>query len=202
MTSREKLYFVVMANMFNTPFPIHHKYDLKGSWVGRETTAEAPGQCLKDVDFTKSKMKIAVGHTRAEQLKAQIKQDSKFLSDCNIIDYSLLVGIHEDAACSSADDDPDFFKEVSPRRDASRLSSEPFGENVAPLHQRDRGGMRSADGDSLYLLGIIDILTEYDSRKRIEHNVKGLLYEKEGVSCCPPSLYASRFDDFMQQAFV
>jgi len=27
-----KLYFVVMANMFNTPFEIHRRYDLKGSW--------------------------------------------------------------------------------------------------------------------------------------------------------------------------
>ena len=30
-------YFVIMANIFNTPYRISERYDIKGSWYGRET---------------------------------------------------------------------------------------------------------------------------------------------------------------------
>eukprot|EP00392_Amoebophrya_sp_AT5.2_P004874 g4883.t1 len=36
-----KIYFVVMGNMFNTPFEIHKRYDLKGSTTGRSATMKA-----------------------------------------------------------------------------------------------------------------------------------------------------------------
>ena len=39
-SSRKKerrIYFVVMGNMFNTPFEISRRYDLKGSTVGRKS---------------------------------------------------------------------------------------------------------------------------------------------------------------------
>lgn len=34
-TGGNRMYFVVMGNLFNTPYTIHSRYDLKGSWVGR-----------------------------------------------------------------------------------------------------------------------------------------------------------------------
>jgi len=191
--SKEKLYFVVMANMFNTPFQIHHKYDLKGSWIGRVTASESSGQCMKDVDFMNSHMKIKVGTAEAEELNSQIEKDSNFLKGCNIIDYSLLVGIHNVKAtddCAMRESSP-YCGVVSPNLDSA-----------APLHQRDRGGLLSVAGDSLYLLGIIDILTEYDSKKQVEHHFKALWSERDGISCCPPALYASRFNSAMREAFV
>eukprot|EP00438_Fugacium_kawagutii_P002766 Skav202250 [mRNA] locus=scaffold1417:272960:278692:+ [translate_table: standard] len=91
--SRQKnLYFVVMANMFNTPVEIHRRYDLKGSWVGRLTASDKrdPHVALKDVDFEKANEKIKLGED------AEIRRFSgEFLANNNIIDYSLLLGIHE-----------------------------------------------------------------------------------------------------------
>merc|ERR1712232_274383 len=127
------------------------------------------------------------GGSKAEVLNAQIEKDSNFLKDCNIIDYSLLVGIHDMHAPSA---DECSMKDPSPCCGTLNQSL----DSAAPLHQRDRGGMLSVDGDSLYLLGIIDILTEYGSKKQVEHHLKALWSEREGISCCPPALYASRFN--------
>jgi 1-phosphatidylinositol-4-phosphate 5-kinase len=41
---RSKTYFVIMSSVFDTSLPIHVKYDLKGSTVGRRTEDE---QCLQ-----------------------------------------------------------------------------------------------------------------------------------------------------------
>eukprot|EP00435_Cladocopium_sp_Y103_P013880 s1785_g3.t1 len=88
----QKVYFVVMNNMFNTPFEIHRRYDLKGSWVGRVTTGEFDPS---DLDFTKANEKIRVGEERKAKLVAQIERDSSFLKENNVIDYSLLLGIYQ-----------------------------------------------------------------------------------------------------------
>ncbi|CAD7955611.1 unnamed protein product [Amoebophrya sp. A120] len=50
----KKIYFVVMGNMFNTPYEIHTRYDLKGSTFGRTTNAsllEDKTVARKDMDF-------------------------------------------------------------------------------------------------------------------------------------------------------
>lgn len=70
-----------------------------------------------------------------------------------------------------------------------------------PLHQRDNGGLLSNDKSSLYFIGIIDILTPYDSVKKVEHHVKSLRY-RSGVSCCPPPFYADRFNNFMRDKVI
>jgi len=44
------------------------------------------------------------------------------------------------------------------------------------------GGMFSSDGSKLYFIGIIDIMTVYNTKKKIEHNAKALWYGKEGIS--------------------
>lgn len=206
LPQKKELFFVVMANMFNTPFEIHQKFDLKGSWIGRVTKPEKrdPGVALKDVDFQQCGAKIEIGQERKEALLAQIERDSMFLSNNNVIDYSLLLGIHirhsEPAAQA-----PIGSPQPSPRSTASnKLRALPIQHlgTEAPVHRRDSGGMLSTDGKSLYFMGIIDILTPYDGMKKLEHNFKALRYDWHGVSCCPPGAYAERFCKFMQAAFV
>lgn len=46
-------YFVIMANVFNTKQRIVERYDVKGSWIGRETTDIDPLATKKDNDFKK-----------------------------------------------------------------------------------------------------------------------------------------------------
>jgi len=135
----QKLYFVVMGNMFNTPFEIHRRYDLKGSWVGRVTPPEQfdPSTALKDVDFTNASETIQVGGDRRAELVAQIERDSEFLRDNAIIDYSLLLGICEI--------NPDAVEEeLSPKDSNSRINSKtwfdaegcPDDEQLSPLPMR------------------------------------------------------------------
>lgn len=92
---RRKVHFVIMASVFDTPAKIHTIYDLKGSLTGRAATAEERenGGVLKDNDLLKDQVKFHLGPKKAAFI-AQLKKDADFLAHLNIMDYSLLVGIH------------------------------------------------------------------------------------------------------------
>jgi hypothetical protein len=215
--SDRRLHFVVMGNMFNTPFDIHCRYDLKGSYVGRVTHGRDsldPSIALKDVDFTQDNQRIRVGKELKEKLVKQIESDSAFLRDNNVIDYSLLLGIHNLGASKKSDDEEELEEDkavqckdtptnlqhgqgavnttlaqtISAAMPMSPLSigtSEAQAQSHWALQQYDLGGLLSHDGRQRYFFGIIDILTPYDTRKRVEHHAKALRYDRRGVSCCP-----------------
>jgi Ca2+-binding EF-hand superfamily protein len=188
-SASSKVYFLVMANMFNTPFEIHRRYDLKGSWIGRSTNeveAKDPTVALRDVDFAKAKVCFKIGPEKRAKMLVQIEHDAIFVASQNIIDYSLLVGIHDIEEPAADEDALDFEKD---------------SDNTMPIHMRDMGGMLSTDKKSLYFFGIIDILTPYDTFKRVEHCVKAVRHDWRGVSCCPPQYYAERFTKFLTKAF-
>lgn len=81
-----------MANVFNTKEKIVERYDIKGSWYGRETTDKDPTSTKKDNDF-KKRAPIYLDEEEREKLTRAISKDAKFFEDHNIIDYSLLIGI-------------------------------------------------------------------------------------------------------------
>eukprot|EP00834_Sanchytrium_tribonematis_P007372 NODE_656_length_4979_cov_1.014754.p5 type:complete len:177 gc:universal NODE_656_length_4979_cov_1.014754:187-717(+) len=67
----------------------------------------------------------------------------------------------------------------------------------------DDGGYRSTDeGDELtqelYFIGIIDILTPYNAKKKTESVLKRVFQDKYGVSAVKPSFYGERFFNFMR----
>jgi len=228
--SEKKLYFLVMGNMFNA-IEIHRRYDLKGSWVGRETPHENrfdPSIALKDMDFKQANESIRVGKELKESIVQQIIDDSAFLRDNNVIDYSLLLGIHDIGSTQaeglsteladlehSSEEAREGVENVLMTMSRSMTghtssafpgspmsNAEAARQGEIPMHQRDLGGLLSSDKRQLYFFGIIDILTPYDNKKRAEHHVKALRYDRRGVSCCPPVFYAERFNDFMRTAFV
>jgi 1-phosphatidylinositol-4-phosphate 5-kinase len=89
-----------MNNLFCTPLKIDYRYDLKGSTQGRTTKfpTGVPKDmtiALKDLDLINEKKKFTVGRDYKEKLMEIIKKDAEFFSKCQIIDYSLLVGVHE-----------------------------------------------------------------------------------------------------------
>lgn len=49
---------------------------------------------MKDLDFLESKMKLQVKYEQYDEFISVVKKDAKFFEDNNIIDYSLLVGVH------------------------------------------------------------------------------------------------------------
>ncbi|XP_057977667.1 phosphatidylinositol 4-phosphate 5-kinase 8-like isoform X2 [Malania oleifera] len=89
----KKVRFVVMGNMFCTELRIHRRYDLKGSSQGRYTKkCEISGSTtLKDLDLS---YEFHMDKSLRESLFKQISLDCMFLESQQIIDYSLLLGLH------------------------------------------------------------------------------------------------------------
>ena len=91
---------VVMDNIFyNTEqFKMHERYDLKGSRVGRRSVKKTSKirreykGTLKDLDL--GDKRIRVGADSKAQLMGQLRRDVEFLIQCKIMDYSMLLGIH------------------------------------------------------------------------------------------------------------
>jgi len=94
----KKIHFIVMANIFPPDKDIHVKYDLKGSKIGRfiPTEEEINNKLavLKDLNWIKNEKKLYLGDKKREIFINQLEKDVKFLSDNNVMDYSLLVGCH------------------------------------------------------------------------------------------------------------
>ena len=85
----------IEANAFSSQCPIDERYDLKGSVVGRLTREEDKVKdsnvTLKDLDL---KRQLALGVTCRSLLLMQLKADCQFLENLEIVDYSLLLGVH------------------------------------------------------------------------------------------------------------
>lgn len=72
----------------------------------------------------------------------------------------------------------------------------------------DDGGLRATDERNrplpvLYSLGIIDILTPYDIKKKSEHVYKSFTaQDKHAISAIRPTHYGQRFLEFMARAVL
>jgi 1-phosphatidylinositol-4-phosphate 5-kinase len=179
-----KIYFVVMANVFNAGYEIDARYDLKGSTYGRTTDEDEDHTVArKDVDFTNSGEKICLGPHLKARLLEQIAKDCDFFVGLNAIDYSLLLGIHN---LSSRTGSP-------PKRRSSFSSG---------LADPEHGGMKASDGSCIYFMGIIDVFTNYNTKKKIEHAWKSSFHGPDRISCIPPLPYAERFMQFIENCIV
>lgn len=117
--------FIIMNSVFPAEAPrlLSERFDLKGSTIGRECTIEereAKGRnaVLKDLDLARevklmrslSKKArspgygIDIGATSKAALMEQLRRDVAFLVACQVIDYSLLIGVaKESLGLSEAD---------------------------------------------------------------------------------------------------
>lgn len=93
-----KIHFVIMNNLFPPHRDIHETYDLKGSTVGREypedRARENPRATLKDINWINRGKTLELGPEKRALLTEQLRRDSEFLKKIGVMDYSLLVGIH------------------------------------------------------------------------------------------------------------
>ena len=77
-----------------------------------------------------------------------------------------------------------------------QMTKNPFGK----FYEKNEGGLASIDGQKIYYMGVIDIFTGYNAKKKAEHFLKSVKYDSETISCVPPSQYAKRFSDFIDKA--
>ncbi|WVF66658.1 hypothetical protein IAT40_001399 [Kwoniella sp. CBS 6097] len=93
-----KIHFVIMNNLFPPHRDIHETYDLKGSAFGREypeeKAAKNPRAVLKDKNWVNRGRTLELGPEKRALLSEQLRRDMEFLKRVKVMDYSLLVGIH------------------------------------------------------------------------------------------------------------
>lgn len=180
--TNKKIYFVVMGNLFDKPIKIQRRFDIKGSWVGRYTPVNKRTditRALKDLDMIELDQRIRLDSKRTTILLNQLEKDTQFLSDCGIIDYSLLLGVH-------------YLDEPLPPRKYVEQPDVPFWKS-------DCGGMLSDDGKELYFMGIIDTLIHFNARKFGELAIKTVVMDGKGVSVQKPPVYRERFMSYINQ---
>lgn len=89
------VHFMIMKSVFgNTPLEIHKIWDIKGAkYHGRK--AKENEFVFKDLDILEENHKIGVGSQKKNAIINQLKKDTAFLSSLGIMDYSLLLGVHD-----------------------------------------------------------------------------------------------------------
>ncbi len=94
-----KIHFVVMNNLFPPHRDIHRTFDLKGSTIGRdfkeENLATNPRATLKDLNWLRRNQHLELGPSKKKMFIEQMQKDVKLLQRLHIMDYSLLIGIHD-----------------------------------------------------------------------------------------------------------
>jgi hypothetical protein len=91
---RRNVKFVIMNSVYYTDKYLQEFYDLKGSELGRSAK---PGQDVKKDNDLRQKMPgeaLSLTPDVRSRVRAQIRTDCDFLQSMQIMDYSLLVGIH------------------------------------------------------------------------------------------------------------
>ncbi|KAJ1557519.1 Phosphatidylinositol-4-phosphate 5-kinase [Nowakowskiella sp. JEL0078] len=99
LPGNKKIHFVVMGNVFPSNKDIHEVYDLKGSTVGRsipeEEARKNPRAVMKDINWLNREKKMILGQKKTEIFVKQMETDVEFLASMKIMDYSLLIGVHD-----------------------------------------------------------------------------------------------------------
>ncbi|KKY23227.1 putative phosphatidylinositol-4-phosphate 5-kinase its3 [Phaeomoniella chlamydospora] len=94
-----KIHFVVMNNLFPPHRDIHQTFDLKGSTVGRDFKEEDlesnPRATLKDLNWLRRNYHLEFGPGKRDVFIKQMERDVALLQRLKIMDYSMLVGIHD-----------------------------------------------------------------------------------------------------------
>ena len=181
---------------------------------------------LKDLDFNKSDERVYIGSKR-EVVLNQIKKDIEFLYSINSNDYSLLLGIHclqekkdfnllrintlKDTEYNKVDEfsflseNTRDFLFTNTKETETSISSENSAvdriNKLKELYDFEDGGILSEKKNRIYYFGIIDILTEFTQKKRLEYLFKKLRYCSNNMSCIPPIYYKQRFYNYIQIVF-
>jgi len=221
--NQKNIRVIIMNNLLPSNIKMHMKFDLKGSTFKRkagkhERSKSSP--TYKDLDFMELLPEgLMLEAETYNALITTMRRDCRVLESFRIMDYSLLIGVHN--LDQSAKEQAESISGVSPTKEQARREAERKMQQYAtkqklvsgpmesiqaqtePIDEQDHlppGGIpaRNHKGERLLLyLGIIDILQSYRMRKKIEHVFKAMLHDGDTVSVHRPGFYAHRFLDFM-----
>lgn len=140
---------------------------------------------------------LHVGTETKQALLQQLRSDVQLLEECGVIDYSLLVGVSSSVKHSSSKSGRRREKLISLLLNRPRHPNS-SGVEAGPLAAVP-GTRKSAS--VTYYFGVIDFLQPFNTKKQWEYRAKAIRYAGAPAtySCVPPSLYARRFLDFIDQ---
>uniref|UniRef100_A0A8D3D2C6 PIPK domain-containing protein n=1 Tax=Scophthalmus maximus TaxID=52904 RepID=A0A8D3D2C6_SCOMX len=204
---------VVMNNILPRSVRMHLKFDLKGSTYKRRASKkerEKSKPTFKDLDFLKDVPEgLTLDQDTYSALLKTLQRDCLVLESFKIMDYSLLLGIHNKTQAER-----EYQSQGSPagggdekRPAAQRALYSTAMESIQGSstcrdtldHDDTMGGIPAvgSKGERLLLfIGIIDILQSYRMIKKLEHSWKSLIHDGDTVSVHRPGFYAERFYKF------
>ncbi|NWV74403.1 PI42B kinase, partial [Dasyornis broadbenti] len=174
---------------------------------------------FKDNDFLNEGQKLHVGEESKKNFLEKLKRDVEFLAQLKIMDYSLLVGIHdvdraeqeemevedraEDEECENdgLGGNPISSYGTPPDSPGNLLNYPRFfgpGEFDPSVDVYAMKSHESAPRKEVYFMAIIDILTPYDTKKKAAHAAKTVKHGAGAeISTVNPEQYSKRFNEFI-----
>jgi hypothetical protein len=196
------------------------KFDLKGSTQNRKTEFEIDSLqriVLKDLNFEEIEKYLLMNKVEVERLRFNCKTDAFFLSDMEIMDYSLFVvkltlnnkEIESIFGKRSSSENSIKSEEINilngSQNNTINQSSEvnEIFANVNEIQHYRKYLYRSLNKNIVYIISIIDYLQIYNFWKFIETKYKYNIHERpddiKALSCVPPDIYCTRFIDFVDK---
>ncbi|XP_051852486.1 putative PIP5K1A and PSMD4-like protein [Antechinus flavipes] len=206
---------VVMNNLLPRSVKMHVKYDLKGSTYKRRASQKEREKVFptyKDLDFLQDMPDgLFLDADMYNALCKTLQRDCLVLQSFKIMDYSLLVAIHNMEHAQRERVPTEMGSGNDTRKPAPQKALYSTAMESIQGEARRGGTMETEDqmggiparnnkGDRLLLyIGIIDILQSYRFMKKLEHSWKALVHDGDTVSVHRPGFYAERFHRFMCQ---
>ncbi|XP_034017836.1 phosphatidylinositol 5-phosphate 4-kinase type-2 alpha isoform X4 [Thalassophryne amazonica] len=167
----------------------------------------------KDNDFINDGQKIYIDGENKKMFLEKLRKDVEFLAHLKLMDYSLLVGIHdveraEQEEVESEENEP----EEEGESDGGVIGTPPDSpsntlDSTKPLSPRefdptiDVYAIKSNEGaprKEVYFMAVIDILQHYDAKKKAAHAAKTVKHGAGAeISTVNPEQYSKRFYDFI-----
>lgn len=174
-----KVHVIVIENFF--PFDkksLICKFDLKGSKMGRRTKKifDKEGITLKDNDYIELsnkdiRYKINLNNKTKEYIYKIMSFDLNILEEAELMDYSFFVCI---------------------------AKKDLINKEREKIINKDRI-FESKDKNYVYIFGIIDYLTQYGAKKKIENLIKSCCKKKNTMSSINPIKYRKRLIGFLRK---
>ncbi|KAL4635381.1 phosphatidylinositol 5-phosphate 4-kinase type-2 alpha [Arapaima gigas] len=168
---------------------------------------------FKDKDFIKDGQKVYIDENNKTVFLEKLKRDVEFLAQLKLMDYSLLVGIHdveraEQEEVESEENEGDEEGEsdggivgTPPESPSNTLDNNKIfgaGEFDSTIDVFAIKSHSNAPRKEVYFMAIIDILTHYDAKKKAAHAAKTVKHGAGAeISTVNPEQYSKRFYDFI-----
>ncbi|XP_034533407.1 phosphatidylinositol 4-phosphate 5-kinase type-1 gamma isoform X2 [Notolabrus celidotus] len=205
---------VVMNNVLPRAVRMHLKYDLKGSTYKRRASKkerEKARPTFKDLDFMQDLQDgLMLDQDTYNALVKTLQRDCLVLESFKIMDYSLLLGVHNmdqaerERQMEGSQGGSDEKRPIAQQKALYSTAMESIQGGAAcggSIDTEDTmGGIPAVNGRGerlLLFVGIIDILQSYRLIKKLEHTWKALVHDGDTVSVHRPGFYADRFFKFM-----